>query len=198
MAQYRMLIIRGEDQPNFRDAVTNTFYLDTDGDFFVGTGPGNLAYDAAELFGDTLQPVSGFSRVMCKAYNMSDAKPRLPVAEEVYTSPLTPAAGGPREVALCLSYYAGVNQPRRRGRMYIGPWSKGAMDERPSSGLRSNLADLAEGISGLGGVNVQWVQYSPSTGDFTNVSDYWIDDEWDTQRSRGLRGEERTTGTVSG
>jgi hypothetical protein len=47
-------------------------------------------------------------------------------------------------------------------------------------------------LANLGGVDVQWCVYSPTTpGDmsdkFKQVTRGWIDNEWDTQRSRGLR-----------
>jgi hypothetical protein len=40
--------------------------------------------------------------------------------------------------------------------------------------------------------------YSPTTGQTKKVEHWWVDDEWDTQRRRGLRATTRDEGTVSG
>ena len=197
MAQYRLLVTRRTKEAlDQADSVVTTFYLDTDA-LSGADDPQALCEDAADLFGGSLVNVKPFNEINVRAYDMSDAVPRLPAGDASMDLPVG-VDGGPREVALCLSYFAGRNVPRLRGRMYIGPFSAAVMAQRPSSTEMGRLTALAEGISGLGGVNVQWVQYSPTTGDFTNVSDYWVDDEWDTVRSRGLRGTTRLTGTVSG
>lgn len=183
-----------------RDASVNTFYLDTDFDGSINTDWDQLATDAANLFAThRVFPAAG--AVTCKVYRMSDAPPREPVSTKTATVTQVASGGaGPREVAYCLSYYADRNTPSRRGRMYIGPWGKSEMSERPSfaNDALHPLRKLANGISGLGGVNVQWVQHSQKTGEFHNVTNWWFDDEWDTQRSRGLRSTTRSTGTVSG
>lgn len=178
-----------------RDAITNTFYLDTD--TLTSDDVDQLCEDTVALWA-AIPVLPGFQRIECKGYNLADPEPRLPAGE--YTGSFGTAGTNymAREVAVCLSYFAGRNTPRTRGRMYIGPFLATLANPRPSVAIREALQDLAEGISGLGGVNVQWVQYSPTTGDFTNVTDYWIDDEWDTVRSRGLSPTTRLTGTVSG
>jgi hypothetical protein len=45
---------------------------------------------------------------------------------------------------------------------------------------------------------VQWVQHSPTTGEYHNVTNYWIDNEWDTMRSRQIGADARQSGTVNG
>lgn len=198
MAQYRMQIaLYGSSDPA-RDQCVNTFYLDTDGDFFgVSTGA-SLIVDAVNLWGNTLQIGPGIDRITGKAYDMSDPEPREPIDEYTMSFAASSAAGAPREVALCLSYYADRNTPKRRGRMYVGPFRASDMGLRPPTALRTTLGTLAAGISGLGGINVQWVQHSPTTGEFHNVTDWWVDDEWDTMRSRGLKATTRNVGTVNG
>lgn len=195
MAQLRVQVEMGIPTTLPRDVAVTTFHLDTD----AGTDYESLADDVGPLFASTIGPMQGgVTRYRTKIYDLADAEPRLPRADVVFDAAFGASENGPREVALCLSYYAGRNLPRLRGRMYIGPVARSVMAERPSETTRQRLADLAEGLSGLGGPNVQWVQYSPTTQDFTNVSDYFIDDEWDTMRSRGLRSTTRTTGTVDG
>lgn len=183
-----------------RDATVNTFYLDTDFDGSINTDWDALTQDAAQLFATYRQyPLPG--EVTVKCYRMSDALPREPVSTKKATVTQVATGGaGPREVAYCLSFYADRNTPRRRGRLYLGPFSKSEMSERPSFGNDAlhPCRKLANGLSGLGGVNVQWVQHSEATGEFHNVTNWWFDDEWDTQRSRGYRATTRSTGTVSG
>lgn len=177
-----------------RDRIITTFHLDSD----AIEGPTdwqNLANDAAALFASTLGGINGYTGFECRVYRHGGAKNDPPEAT-AFAATVGTEAPGPHEVALCLSYYADFNAPRRRGRMYIGPW--GNLSERPSEGQQITLRTLANGLSALGGVNVQWVQYSPTTGEFHNVTNFFIDNEWDTQRRRGLRATSRLTGTVSG
>lgn len=198
MSQYRVQIaLFGSNDPA-RDQCVNTFYLDTDLAPLTSDDPQQLVHDAVTLWGNTLQIGPGIDRIMGRIYKMSDPEPRIPKGEYTLSFAASSAAGAPREVALCLSYFAGVNRPKTRGRMYIGPFRASDMALRPGAPLRTILGNLAAGISALGGANVQWVQYSPTTGEFHNVTTWWVDDEWDTMRSRGLKPTTRTTGNVSG
>ena len=181
-----------------RNRVMQTFFLDQDGDPWLPANAEALADDALALWRTNSDFLTPFPTIECRVYNVADAQPREPLTIRTTTYTSTPAAPGPREVALCLSYYADRNLPTRRGRMYFGPFTKGQMDERPSETLRDRLGAIAAGISGLGGINVQWVQHSRKLGHFENVSHWWVDDEWDTQRRRGLRATTRARGTVSG
>lgn len=178
-----------------RDNVTNTFYLNVG--FDPGVGGDGLAEDITELW-DTLTYLNGFNRIEARLYDMADAKPRPIVARHTRTVAGNDNLTGPREVALCLSFYAGQNTPRRRGRMFMGPWSAGEMKQRPVVQIQQGLVAFAQGISGLGGVNVDWCVYSPTTGESNKVTNVWVDNEWDTQRSRGLRGDTRVAATTSG
>jgi hypothetical protein len=44
--------------------------------------------------------------------------------------------------------------------------------------------------------NTNWIVYSKTAGQSYGVSDCWVDDEWDIQRSRGLRGTTRQLAAV--
>jgi hypothetical protein len=193
-----------------RDRIVSTFFLDTDWAGELDNDPNyeQLALDAATVFAVNTFHVTGFPRVEARIYNLADPlegptpqRPRgtrEPRAVRTVDHPQAQQAGGPREVALCLSYFADRNIPRNRGRMFIGPWPDNLMDDRPDQAALETLAALAGGISGLGGINVQWVQHSPTNGTFKNVTNWFVDDEWDTVRSRGLRATRRLSGTVSG
>src|SRR3954454_9547438 len=128
--------------------------------------------------------------------------PNSPVAEKTKYVGSSPASAVPREVALCLSFYAGNNVKRRRGRVYIpmawGTTSPSDMSARPSSGTRSLIASKYPPLfTGLGGLDVDWSVWSELDHAHHAVTDWWIDDEWDIQRRRGLRGTTRTKGTTS-
>jgi len=185
------------------DKITNTVYFDDRGT--VGTNPQNLATDIANLFATYRALPVGWDRVNVRLYDMAEPKPREIQGEFTNTTPtLGSTASGPREVALCLSFYAERNLPRNRGRIYIGPWNAGAMLERPTASLISSLNSLRTGLANIGGTDVQWCVYSPSgtlpgaTPAFKQVSAGWVDDEWDTVRSRGLRAINRGPWTMEG
>lgn len=128
----------------------------------------------------------------------------------------------PAEVALCLSFQglplAATEAPddadadsaperpqsRRRGRVYIGPLSPscaGGNPSRPQSGVINSLLKMAKFLrnptSGtLTAVNAEWGVISRAgVGGlgFTSVDQAWVDDEFDTQRRRGLKATSRTT-----
>lgn len=199
MAQIRLMVVQEHSADAAGDATTsNTFYLDTDLADPPGTDYEVLANDTAALWATTVPRTEAQNQIRVRAYDMADAEPRPVRAESVVAWDAPANSVGPREVALCLSYFADRNLPRQRGRMYIGPIRQAEMTDRPQEQLMGTLGALAEGISGLGGINVQWVVYSPTAGDYRNVSDYWVDNAWDTQRRRGLPASSRLRGTVDG
>ncbi len=177
------------------DDCVNTFFLQ---DIGPTSDPDQLAQDAANLWGTGFRMYpQGVTRITAKIYDMDQPEPRLPLATKMSGAQTANEGSGPSEVALCLSFYATVNQPRRRGRLFIGPFLTGAMAQRPSAGLRTELGVLATGIANLGGVDVDWMQYSPTLNVGNKVTNWWVDNEWDTIRSRGLKGTERLTGVTN-
>lgn len=179
------------------DKVINTFYLQQDLPAVVAdTDYQNLCNATAELWRTYRPYPTGWDRITVRAYNMGDPLPRPLKAQSTASPSAVSGACGPREVALCLSFYADRNLKRQRGRLFIGPWHANEMNERPSVPAQNQLAVLAEGIADLGGVDIDWNVYSPTDNAYRDVTDYWVDNEWDTMRSRGLRGTARVTGTV--
>lgn len=180
------------------DRITNTVYFKNTEDFPLPTDWTALAQDIANLFATYRTLPAGFDRVNVRCYSMEDPVPREIRGEHTQTV----AAGqigsnvGPREVALCLSFYADRNLPRNRGRIYIGPWEQTKMQERPAASTGTDpltsLSLLHQGLQDIGATNIQWCVYSPRTSTdlsvaFKKVTAGWQDNEWDTQRSRGLR-----------
>jgi hypothetical protein len=186
MPFYRCQMTRENANTNPSDVVSNTFYLNKT--TIPGQGGADelaLATDAVNAWIARTTPISDYPTYRCKIYDMADLKPR-PVVAEYSASTVGGSASGPQEVALCLSFYAGRNLPRRRGRLYLGPFFAGEMAGRPSLTQQNRLLDLASDLANLGGADVSWRVYSPTDGGNYPVSNAWVDNAWDTQRSRGL------------
>jgi hypothetical protein len=90
---------------------------------------------------------------------------------------------------MCLSYYATVNRPRWRGRLYI----PASLLSVTSPGLRPTAATISNTLafrtiltSGLPDGTFLEV-WSPTDKNGHGVTQFWVDDEWDIMRSRGLR-----------
>jgi len=131
-----------------------------------------------------------------KIYDAEKAPPSYPLATATNGSTFMPY-NNVREVAICLSYYSTWNRKSYRGRLYLpGQWVGGAFTARPTSTQITNaLAWKSVFGSGLpSGHN--WVVYSKHLGQSFGVNNVWVDDEWDTIRSRGLRSTTRQTGTI--
>jgi len=114
--------------------------------------------------------------------------------------------GTPRELCVCLSYYAAINAPRFRGRLYIPlSWANNHVTPpSPAAGKRPDPSVIAAVMAfytvvikdAMTGTGVQWVVSSRTDKSAKVVSNYWVDDEWDIIRSRGLRGTTRQQGTA--
>lgn len=192
------------------DAITNTWHFDGD-----DVNETDAAYHSAVMSGLTTfynsidQFLSGMASptATVKIYDMRDATPRVP--EFTGTIALTLGTGlwMPAEVAICLSFQAaaasGVNQARRRGRIYLGPidhdatYTQNLGDVRPTSTCRDAIAAAADtlhnGIALPVTGQVKWAVYSPTTdvtdtidNAFNDVDNGWVDNAYDTQRRRGV------------
>jgi hypothetical protein len=138
--------------------------------------------------------------VTVKMYDAQHAKPNPPLAIKVKQPGLCPTSNNNREVALCLSFYADTNVPRRRGRLYIPAIfiAGSTMPVRPTAAHRDSVSEFVGIFASLGGLDVDWVVWSRADHAAHTVTNWWCDDEWDTQRRRGLRPTTRTVGTTSG
>ena len=174
----------------------------------------NNFYNAANA-GSTAKLTSLMSASMSglwsiRFYNIADPEPRVPLRTTNMTAFTPSTAALPHEVALCMSYKAitqsGENVRRRRGRIYLGPWSTPA-SVITTGGKPSNIANgVMQTIqsAGLALLNASeasadwsWALFSPSDNDAFIVKGGWCDDAWDTMRSRGERRTIKNTfGTV--
>lgn len=118
----------------------------------------------------------------------------------------------PLEVAFCLSFRAAwttpAQQARRRGRVYLGPLAPAVLVSTPPPAPIVDLMEagafymerlLSESVAGVGGGDpAPWCVWSRTDGSLHDVVGGWVDNEWDTQRRRGLRPTYRETWGLSG
>jgi hypothetical protein len=165
-------------------------------------GPANTEQLAQEAV-DAMQTWTGLGGVVefgCKVYDVQKPKPNYPLATVIENANAFAATSAPREVALCLSFYAGQNVKRRRGRLYLPTTWIGAgsnLAVRPTQTQINKVMALGVILQDLGGLAEDWSVYSKVDGTARAVTNYWCDNEWDIQRRRGLRGTSRSEGTTN-
>jgi hypothetical protein len=163
----------------------------------VGSDPQNLCEDLAAAL-DTWS--NGTQEINVTAYDAEGTPPVYPAGDATVNAGVAGSTDGPREVAVCLSFYSERNIPRQRGRLFIPYGVLGVVGNitgvRPNSATQVKVGDLAAIFADLGGLDVDWVVWSRADQEARPVSNWWVDDEWDTMRSRGLRATSRTSGTV--
>lgn len=159
----------------------------------------HYAGDNAQALADALaRNLKASSRVgatfpfTIKVYDAEKPPPSYPLATAVNGTGFL-ANIKPREVALCLSYYSTYNRPTYRGRLYIpGHFISGSLGIRPTPTQRDDALAWATLLTDQLPANHTWIIWSRKTRKGWTVSDCWVDDEWDIQRSRGLKGTTRT------
>lgn len=194
MAIYRLQCSFGADTAFPRDRITITPHFKVT----ISPNPQALCDDLAAA----LSTYTAANReVVVKAYD-AELVPRSgpPVGQKTLNAGLTPASPGIREVALCLSYYADNNVPRRRGRLYIPAMflATGTLPVRPTQAHRDSLGQFVTMFKNLGGVDTDWVVWSRADHQAHTITNWFADDEWDSQRRRGLRPTTRSVGTLTG
>lgn len=146
-------------------------------------------------------PVIATSGHTAVFYNLDDPEPRVPIYTGTMTAPPRNSTqnGLPEECAAVLSFQAnpqsGVNQARRRGRIYLGPLSQsvnspGASNAFSAVGTVFRNAVIGAAVEWLleNGVETwKWAVYSPTADTAVLVTNGWMDVSWDTQRRRGGR-----------
>ena len=147
-------------------------------------------------------------------YDLEDPAPRVPIYTNTIALTLGANAPLPSEVACVLSFngtlVSGTPQARRRGRIFLGPLDSAVMDDTLGQSLIqiSSCTVIAEaaGIMQAAGdpAEVQWAVFSPtiagpppwSLGEIfaatTSVVAGYVDNAFDTQRSRGVAATNRS------
>lgn len=148
-------------------------------DCFAGHSAG---YEGANL-------LTGRS-AQARCYDMADAEPRPIKAQKTYTPgvPDQESEMAPRQMALCLSYYADRNLPSQRGRIYVGPLKASAVSfQTPPTATQNAVLALGHALFDVGGENVAWVVRSQKHNTTHVITDCWVDNSWDVIRSRKLK-----------
>ena len=141
----------------------------------------------------------GTGELTLKGNDAQGSVPVVPQATAIRNAGVVDTSSGPREVALCLSFFSGQNVPRKRGRLYFSMsfLNSAASTLRPSSGQITGVANFATVFQELGGTDIDWCIDSRADDAAYPVTNWYVDDEWDIVRSRGLRATSRTSGTTS-
>lgn len=145
------------------------------------------------------------NEVQCKAYHVGNP-PQFPVADVIVNAGTVWTVSTPREIALVLSY-AGEHRGnrRQRGRIYLMPALRAANTLnalRPSIAVQQWALDFYtesnQSFPDLGGVDWKFGIWSHVAQEFTQSKQAWVNDEWDTQRRRGLREASRLSASREG
>ena len=197
MAVFRLQCAIGADTAFARVRVVINPHFNNVGGILTDSDADQLCEDLADAL---VAYVSGTREIVVKAYDAQGTVPVFPVGNAVRNVGQFPASSQIREIACCLSFYSGQNVPRRRGRLFIPAFLVApgvSLGVRPSSPTQAKVGGLATILADLGGADIDWSVYSRVDDVARAVSNWWVDDEWDTIRSRGLRPETRLTGTTS-
>lgn len=187
MATYRALMWWQFDSALPRDQVTVNPH-------FSGDNPGALA--DALMVGMAGLPGALTMTYGVKIYDALKPKPNPPLTTRQFGSTFS-ASTKMREVSLCLSYYSTYNRPRYRGRLFVpGELISGALGLRPTTQQITDALNFRLALTTGLPPNTNWIVYSKTAGQSYGVSNCWVDDEWDVQRSRGLRSTTRQLATV--
>lgn len=187
-----------------RDLIVNNLHFQT-----VDVAEGTTDYKAlATALVDLWQAKYGSVQVQvtCGVYDVGPP-PNFPIEKVTKGTTYLGTNAGPREVALCLSFARNQAIPSERGRIYLMPgartgfagWSIGLRPTQAQMDWALGFYSTAnQSLPDIGGVDIKFGIYSPTTGAFTQASQAWVDDEWDTVRRRGLRATTRSKSVREG
>jgi hypothetical protein len=188
MAVYRAQISFPFDTAFPRDAMTINPHYNGDNaqglaDALKSNLIANVSVGAATPFG-------------IKVYDAQKAPPSYPLATATNGTGFS-TSSAPRELALCLSYYSTWNRPSYRGRVFIPhAFIQGALSQRPTGGQMGTAGVWATTLGANLPAQMNWAVWSPKLQQSFTINHWWVDDEWDVMRSRGLKPTTRTVGTI--
>jgi hypothetical protein len=139
------------------------------------------------------------TQIRVRAYDDEGTPPRRPLGEAYRSKGAAGISSSNRDVALCLSFHGGSGRPSERGRLYVPLYAAGLAPSGATANTTSlnKAAALVPILTGLGGVNVDWVVWSPKLRSSKPVTDWHVDNAWDTQRRRGMGATSRLSGTTT-
>lgn len=187
-----------------RNRVSNTFHLEHSIGALVDTDLDDMCADIIGMYQARYNNITAEFR--CKAYDVG-APPNYPRSVVTVHAGIAHTAPIVREVAMVLSF-AGDNRgnKRERGRIYLAPYlsfkTADTYADRPSAAVQNWalqwFSEPNASLPDLGGVDWKFGVYSGVAGKFTQAQQAWVNDEWDTQRRRGLRETSRVTSVREG
>lgn len=203
MTEVRAQVILQSANGVAADAATNTFsFRWPDGEDYSADVTAILKafYDDVSGY---LSPLLAQNNHLIKFVDHNGLPPQYPFAETTFNLTNAPAGVAfPREVALVMSFQAdrsaGVNQKRRKGRVYLGPLNTAGNLATglvlPAMCTTVNVAaeqiqTSCQAVSLL----LYWTVWSGLNGSSSIVANGWCDNAWDTQRSRGNVATTRST-----
>lgn len=198
MALIEAHVAVAHDTPFPRDRIVNTLHFNHTALTLAPTDYDSLANDLIGIWEGNWVDAGQPPEIKVSLYNLDDPKPRAPVSVQIAHPASSPASQCPREVALCLSFYHDFNRPRNRGRIYLCPAARGlsALPAKPADALCNQALAMATAFAALGGSNVKWCVFSRMDNQHKPVTHAYVDNEWDTVRSRGLRATSRVAATT--
>lgn len=191
------------------DSQVNTFAFSS-GSPGLASGGADTITGFLKTFYDSLASANALNGIAqnghtVKFYNAVTTVPNYPLFTRTFNrEDLGYTIDLPEEVALCISFAndSEVTVParRRRGRIYVSGWAETTNTVgRPTSTAISAAVGayvaLANAINGM--VDVTMCVWSRSNGALYPIERVWVDNEWDTMRSRGGKSTARTTTLVT-
>lgn len=204
------------------DSATNSFTFRDKG-FTLGSDAANRNIEeaaneiATRLSEFYFQPVSNGSSIAdfirpdmlavreVRVYALADPPQRLPETRDL--DPRTAAITGitprlmPREMAICASFFSHRNMPRRRGRVFLGPLRQAVLDDRGGvvDTARTTILEASQRLASEGaGDNLDWSVLSAKNQKAYPITAGWVDNEFDSQRSREMKANARDAWTGPG
>lgn len=176
-----------------RDRVVWGFHVDAASAPSASTWQTMMAFawgEAPSHFGVVMQQEYDASQF--QVYDVSAGGP--PVSEELADPALFPITGnsGPQEVQVCVTRWTddSIGRERKHGRWYVGPISGSYLNAaRPASALQTRIQQFQQALHAQFTSNgMDPVVVSRTTGLATGypITQYSIDNAWDTQRRRGI------------
>jgi hypothetical protein len=140
-----------------------------------------------------LAPCIDLPNCYASSYKLGDLPPRQPFTTVHNLGAVAQATGLPSEVSICASFFAGINLPRRRGRVYVGPMTTGIMESngvdgisRPKPLIQTAITTSMKRLqSDAIAVNLRWCVLSQADANLKDITAGWCDNAFDTQRRRG-------------
>lgn len=190
MARFNIQVATAVDTILPRDRIVNVWHFDNP--LGLPSNPNKLCEDMTAIYDTIMARTTDFHEFDARLYEENVKGP--PLGRHVRNVGKAAAASAPREVAICLSFRGPRNIPSERGRVYLAPYlmHSTALMGRPDTAQRLIALEMATAVSALGGADVDWGVYSPTKNTFVKTEVAWVDDEWDTVRSRGLRATTRS------